>query len=255
MSDVVVLCHLVRPAVWEPVRERLELEHRVTFLDVPGFGDTPLPPGPLSIPAMALGVRQSLVQRGLLDAHLVGLSMAGSVALEAARIGVGASATAISPPGFWSRLEALRIVATIVSLYGTSRFGRPLLTLAGRSTLARRMAWSQLTAHPDRLPDELEDLMVYGAADVMRHLAKARHAPAVWDAIVEYHVDPFEPRMPVTVAWGDRDVFTSYRGGFARAQQVLPEARHVTLAGCGHIPLYDDPDQVVDTILSTVASV
>jgi pimeloyl-ACP methyl ester carboxylesterase len=30
---------------------------------------------------------------------------------------------------------------------------------------------------------------------------------------------------------------------------VLPGARHVTLTGCGHVPTWDDPEQVARVLL------
>ena len=30
---------------------------------------------------------------------------------------------------------------------------------------------------------------------------------------------------------------------------MLPAARHVTLRGCGHVPMWDDPEQVAGVML------
>jgi pimeloyl-ACP methyl ester carboxylesterase len=35
-----------------------------------------------------------------------------------------------------------------------------------------------------------------------------------------------------------------------RARHLLVEAEHVWLPGCGHVPMTDDPDLVVRTILN-----
>jgi pimeloyl-ACP methyl ester carboxylesterase len=48
-------------------------------------------------------------------------------------------------------------------------------------------------------------------------------------------------KLPVTVAWGTRDVVLPYRRQARRAREVLPTARHVALPGCGHVPFIDDP--------------
>jgi pimeloyl-ACP methyl ester carboxylesterase len=37
-----------------------------------------------------------------------------------------------------------------------------------------------------------------------------------------------------------------------RARVVVPRARHVTLRDCGHIPTFDDPEQVARVILESV---
>ncbi len=36
-----------------------------------------------------------------------------------------------------------------------------------------------------------------------------------------------------------------------RARRVLPGARHVILHGCGHVPPYDDPEQVARVLLES----
>jgi pimeloyl-ACP methyl ester carboxylesterase len=87
MADIVVLLHVARRELWGSVPGLLEARHTVTFMDVPGFGDTPLPGDlPPSFETMAAGVRRELAGQRLTGAHLVKLSMAGTVALEVARL-------------------------------------------------------------------------------------------------------------------------------------------------------------------------
>ena len=57
------------------------------------------------------------------------------------------------------------------------------------------------------------------------------------------------PSCPVTVAWGEKDRLLIYSRQSARAQRLLPDARHVVLAGCGHVPTWDDPEQVARVLL------
>ena len=55
-------------------------------------------------------------------------------------------------------------------------------------------------------------------------------------------------RVPVTSAWGDKDRLLLPRQS-DRAQRAIPGAGIVALAGCGHVPTYDDPDQVARVLL------
>ena len=55
---------------------------------------------------------------------------------------------------------------------------------------------------------------------------------------------PAMPSCPTTIAWGERDRLLLYGRQAPRARRWLPEARHVTLDGLGHVPTYDDPEQV-----------
>jgi pimeloyl-ACP methyl ester carboxylesterase len=54
--------------------------------------------------------------------------------------------------------------------------------------------------------------------------------------------------VPVTIAWGTRDRLLPPRQG-ARARARRPEARHVSLPGCGHVPFSDDPPLVTRVLL------
>ena len=56
------------------------------------------------------------------------------------------------------------------------------------------------------------------------------------------------PGLPVTVAWGTRDMLLVRRQG-VRAKQIIPRARLVRLPGCGHCPMNDDPALVARVIL------
>jgi len=58
--------------------------------------------------------------------------------------------------------------------------------------------------------------------------------------------------VPVTIAWAARDRILEPIQAL-RAREVLPGARHVTLDGCGHVPMSDDPATVAGIILETAA--
>lgn len=55
--------------------------------------------------------------------------------------------------------------------------------------------------------------------------------------------------IPVTIAWGNRDILLTYATQSRRARAVLPGARHITLPGSGHTPFYDDPDRCARLLL------
>jgi pimeloyl-ACP methyl ester carboxylesterase len=53
---------------------------------------------------------------------------------------------------------------------------------------------------------------------------------------------------PVTIAWAQRDRLLLPRQA-QRARRAVPGARHLTLRGCGHVPTWDDPEQVASVLL------
>jgi pimeloyl-ACP methyl ester carboxylesterase len=54
--------------------------------------------------------------------------------------------------------------------------------------------------------------------------------------------------VPVTIAWGEHDRLLLPRQS-SRAQRAIPSSRTVTLRGCGHVPMSDDPEQVARVLL------
>ncbi|SCG34514.1 alpha/beta fold hydrolase [Micromonospora coxensis] len=57
--------------------------------------------------------------------------------------------------------------------------------------------------------------------------------------------------IPVTIAWGTRDLVLPYRSQARRARTALPAARHVALPGCGHLPFADSPETCARLLIET----
>ena len=60
---------------------------------------------------------------------------------------------------------------------------------------------------------------------------------------------PATSDVPVTIAWGARDRLLIPRQADAGAP-VLPGAEHLCCDGCGHVPTWDDPEQVAGACCS-----
>ena len=108
--------------------------------------------------------------------------------------------------------------------------------------MRRTLAFGHLVARPWRIPaDE--------AAGAMRNLARSPGFEATLEAIGDHAFGGHTLDCPVTVAWGEKDRLLIYSRQSARARRLLPDARHVTLHGCGHVPTWDDPEQVARVLL------
>jgi pimeloyl-ACP methyl ester carboxylesterase len=241
-----VLIHGIglRWQIFAPVIEPLAREFEVIACDSPGFGKSPPLAAGVSptIPAYADAFERFFAEEGVARPHVAGNSMGGAIALELARRGAVATATAISPAGFWTSAERRFCQASLVSLAQTPRAVRPALqaliaTRAGRTALL----W-QTFARPTRTP-----------ADVaVATLRAAWAAPAFATALAAFDDYTFAngaqlARTPLTVLWGKHDRLLPYRLQAPRARAQLPHARHVTL-GAGHVPFYDDPPVVAEAI-------
>jgi pimeloyl-ACP methyl ester carboxylesterase len=241
-----VLLHGIglRWQIFAPVIARLACDHEVIACDSPGFGRSePLPPGVTpSIAAYTDAFERFFAEYGLHRPHVAGNSMGGAIALELARRGTVSSATAISPAGFWTDAERRFCQRSLTSLANTPRAVRPALEALARTRAGRLALLWQTFGQPTQIPGEV----------VVQTLRAAWAAPAFAPALAAFDEYAFAaPEQltgtPVTIAWGTRDRLLPYRTQAARARALLPHARHVTL-GVGHVPFYDDPAVVAETI-------
>lgn len=247
-----VLIHGIgaRRGAWDPVAERLAGDRETFAIDLPGFGDSPpLPLGPdLSIGDYVDAVERFFADAGLERPHVAGNSMGGGIALELARRGSVASATALSPIGFWSGPESVWSRALLrVSRLGARHALAPLQRVVATAP-GRGVALGAFYGHPARLDAEVakEDLRMLGAAPAfdatLGPLGRYRFLDgAALDGV------------PVTIGWGTRDRLLVYPSQPRRAQAALPRARHVLLDRCGHLPMHDDPDQVAALLRTATA--
>jgi pimeloyl-ACP methyl ester carboxylesterase len=112
-----------------------------------------------------------------------------------------------------------------------------------RRDLGRTMLLRSTMAHPRQIPPEAATEMAATFASTptfSEHLSQTRRERFTGG-------DRIDPRVPVTVAWGDKERLIPAK---ARLRDELPaHARVVTLAGCGHSPMWDDPELVARTTL------
>lgn len=231
--------------------QRLALEHELIAVDSPGFGQSPdLAPGmPHTIAGYVDTFAAWFEELGLARPHVAGNSMGGAIALELARRGLVASATAISPAGFWSPGERRFCQRSLALLGGVPAVARPAVAAAARTRAGRIALFGQLVGRPTRTPAEealgtLED--AWARSETLDACLKGFDH---YDFARGHELDA----TPVTVAWGSRDRLLLYRPQSGRARTALPGARHLTLAGLGHVPTYDDPGMVAGAIRATTA--
>ncbi|WCB94643.1 esterase/lipase [Baekduia alba] len=230
--------------VWDPVLDALAERHDVLALDLPGFGrSAPLPDGVEPSPAaLAAAVAEVLHDLGLRDAvHVAGNSLGGWIALELAKAGRARSVTALCPAGLWGG-PLLGDGETPVQGRGQRLAARlrPLIPVALRSRRVRHAVLAPFVAHPERVPYRDAWRMVSSYA---RATAYAATNVAMRRATLG---DVSGIAVPVTVAFGERDRLIRPN------PLAVPGARTVTLPDCGHIPMFDAPELVVEVIETTV---
>jgi pimeloyl-ACP methyl ester carboxylesterase len=240
-----VLLHGVghRRQAWHAVLDRLTPHRDVLLVDLPGHGESPpLERGLPVLDALLGPVRALLGDLGVEHPHVAGNSLGGRLALESAVAGWAASATGLSPAGFWRNEREANMARATFKVMGAAggrlqRFGPAL----SRHTAGRALIYGAIVNRPSRMTPE------QAAGDMTAFLA-AHDALEVILAELTPFTGHVPDGIPVTIAWGTKD-------RLLRPPQVLvakarlPQARIRPLPGCGHVPMTDDPALVADVLL------
>jgi pimeloyl-ACP methyl ester carboxylesterase len=248
-GEPLVLIHGIghRRQAWDPVLDRLAESYDVIAIDLAGFGESePYPAGTAYTMDNACRIiGESFEEWGISRPHVVGNSLGGAIALELGARGMARSVTALSPAGFF-RSFADRAVAifALLLLKLSSYLPLSLVRPALRAATGRRLIGSTLYVHGERISPE----------DFVGDALALRNGSAFFPTFKSAFTYGFTSPVPVstTVAWGARDRVLLY-GQSALAQERLPEARHVALPHCGHVPMIDDPDLIIRVIENTIA--
>ena len=245
-GEPLVLLHGVghRRQAWQPVVDQLAEHREVILVDLPGHGES----GPLVTDGRPLVdvlrevFRQFLADQQLDRPHVAGNSLGGRIALEAGASGDARSVTAFSPAGFWRTDRAFAYTRRLFETM--SRLSQVLAPQAERlshTVPGRALAYGWITAHPGRISSD----MALGDFQAFRRAQPALHEII---ATASRFTERVPDDIPVTIAWGTRDIVLP-RTQARRARILLPEAEHVRLPSCGHVPMSDAPEQVAEIIL------
>ncbi|MBF9352897.1 alpha/beta fold hydrolase [Mycobacteroides chelonae] len=232
---------------WLPVIDLLAAHRRVIAFDIPGFGRTPALDQPLTIELMVDGVIAELARLGI-DAPVdfVGNSMGGWISLEAAKRGLARSVVALGPAGLWHRMPLLTRLAFFAALSVCWIAHTPARVLL-RSSIVRAVAFYPIVVHPGRLTYEQAVGLVADMHTSRRTLLSILRRIAFRGGFEAGQ----DISVPVTIAFGSHDRIVLARDSRHR-DQLPPHATWVTLAGCGHLPMPDDPELVAAAILDGV---
>ena len=235
-------------STWLPVIERLAETRRVIAFDIPGFGDTPLPPDTEF--GIEWGLAQFPVELARIGINepvdIAGNSMGGLLALEAAKCGIARSVVGIAPAGLWRRRMplVLRSKFAIMSAATEILRHRRVMAFVRRVPRARTVLLHMGVGRPEALPwDQVEDIIRY------LHVSRPALSAGLDIARRGYAFENGQDLdIPVTVAFGTKDRMLTANG--YRFRDELPShTRWITLPGCGHMPMWDDPELIARTIL------
>ncbi len=232
---------------WEPILDRLAEKHEVIAIDLPGFGQSPVPTDgmPRGMAGTVAAIDAFLRHHGIRRPHVAGNSLGGCIALELAAAGLVTSATALAPAGFTTDWERLRALCLLRFHRASAHLPTSLVRRAMQVPSVRSMCFRMVVNQPEHVTPERAVREVLALRDGMGFEPVAR-------AGRRYRFTG-EPEVPVTVAWGTADRILAPHQA-QRAREQLPLANHVTLPDCGHVPMGDAPDLVASIILETTGA-
>ena len=204
-----------------------------------------------TIAALADVAERELDDAGIETAHIAGNSLGGWLALELAKRGRARSVVALSPAGGWTEgdeKEQRRLTGFFRRTHKlTSLSYQRARGLVTRPRL-RRLMLRDAMEHGERMKPGDALHMMQGVLECSIFLelmdAVVRDGPAAGLEQIS---------CPVLIAWAEKDrIFPieDYRETFA----TVPGVEVVTLPGCGHVPMWDDPELVARTIADFAAA-
>ena len=236
---------------WELVLPALEAEHDVLALTLPGHAGGPPLNGRVDEDAIADLLEEAMDDAGLGDAHLVGNSLGGYLALRLAARGRARTVVALAPAGGWaegddSYKETLRYFAMMNRLV---KQAAPQADRIAATPEGRRRATAAITTNFEHIPPDLVAHMIAGAAGCDAALPLIDHASRHG-----YQVDAERIACPVRVIWGTSDKLLAWPATAERYRtNWLPQADWVELEGIGHCPQLDVPLETAQLILGFTA--
>ena len=245
--DDIVLIHGMGSAstAWRLLIPELRRHFRVITVDLPGHGKTPFrtgtPMDPISLAHMVV----ETVDRTSEGYHVVGNSLGGWVALEIAAHNSGRvrSLTALAPAGMWINPFQRRYPATaFLRMFAKST--RPLTPLFLHFQWAKSLGFATVSPRWRQFDYTL-------CMDAVRAMTDSEgYYPAFDGMLMKRFESEIPPEIPVTILFGDSD--NTLPAQSCQERSLAPRhARWVTLADCGHAPMWDSVPEVMAEILLT----
>jgi pimeloyl-ACP methyl ester carboxylesterase len=229
----------------------LSREHDVLALRLPGHMGGPPLPEPPSVDAVLDVLEAALDEAGFADAHLVGNSLGGFLALRLASRGRARSVVALAPAGGWALGDSSwqELLAFQSSLHQLARATVTYVDAIVSTPEGRRRATEYITVRYEHIPASL-------LAHQVRGVAACDGAPAMIAYAQEHgwSLDASLVRCPVRVVWGTADRLLPWPRAAARFRSDwLPHADWVELDDVGHSPQLDVPLETAQLILGFTA--
>jgi pimeloyl-ACP methyl ester carboxylesterase len=238
---------------WRPVLGELVARYEVIAPTLAGHdGGPPYRLGaPLTFSAATDSLEGHLDGLGVDGAHVVGNSLGGGLALELAKRGRALSVLAMAPAGGWTEGdgEAQRLSRFFARQLRLARAAAPRMVSLARRPGLRRLGLRDIMRHGELVSPA-------DAVDLARSALRCAIAPQALSALradrglALRDLDRID--CPVLLASSQFDRVLPPARHAPRLRREIPGAQSRVLAGCGHVPMWDDTRLVVRTICEWV---
>ncbi|MCF6092803.1 alpha/beta hydrolase [Microaerobacter geothermalis] len=267
-EKVLVLIHgnMTSSKHWDLVMENIDPGFKVYAVDLRGFGISTYNKPIDSLKDFSDDVKLFVDALGLKDFALMGWSTGGGVSMQ----------FVADHPGYVNRLILLASASTRgYPFYRSDKNGMPLLDqrLNTKEDIAADQARTIpiLTAYENRdknflkalwnaviytrhQPDEarydayLEDMLTQRNLVDVYYALNSFNISNQHNGLVEGTGDVANIQVPTLVLWGRNDLVVTEQMTLEIMEDMGPNARLVYLEGCGHSPLVDDLDQLLNEV-------
>ena len=230
---VFIHCWSGNQGYWNGVLPEVAKTHRVVTLDLAGHGKSGRGRKAWTMQAYGADVKTVVEKLGLGKIILVGHSMGGPVALEAARImpervvGIVPVDTLLDADARDPKGDAEYLAQMKADLPGTTRqFIPAIFGKEADPQLVKRVADEMAAADPAAAIGSMESLMAYDEAAGLK-----------------------ATRAPIKAINGDRRA-----ANLAANRKYHPNFDAVSIAGSGHFPQFEKPAEFLKALLETLAA-
>jgi pimeloyl-ACP methyl ester carboxylesterase len=241
---------------WAAIIPELSHDRRVIAIDIPGFGDSPALPKPLTVEALTSAIVELAVSLGIRRPILVGHSLGGLLAILAAQE-METEKVVLLDGHLISVYELIRnprnalrqpklAIGMVLFLSGLLiPFRGSIVRILARYKFFRILLFSYLVARPAKLDPDL--LGVAFSRTRNRGILAALMAARSVDVTAVMKATS----VRTAVAWGTKDPLLLERDSTITKRLLHPESMH-RIRDCGHWPMLERPAEVL-RILRAVA--
>ncbi len=226
---------------WDIHLSDLARYHRVTRLDVRGFGESDKPPGPYSPEMFAKDLAGLFRACGITRAHVAGLSMGGMIAQRFAL-------------DFPEHVESLTLISTSSEVSAQAQ-----AVWEKMATSVETRGFSLSTDFASRIyspsfvkehPEAVQSMAAHTATNDPRAYAAAARAVGSYN----WTADLSRVQVPTLIIQGMEDKLTP-PGGSIKMSRAIPRSRLLMFPDCGHVVPEEKPELFTRTLLAFLAGV